>query len=101
MNMTTALAVLRALAVLLPVILELLKSLDSLPGNGADKLAVALKAVETAFSQVQGLSIDWATFKPVVEKLIDPLLSLIRNGAKAPVSVSRAQVEYPPQTEKS
>ena len=82
MNATTALAALRTLALLIPVIIELLRALDSIEGDGAAKLATVLAAVESAFGQIVGLGIDWDTFRPLVERIIDPLLKLIRSKVK-------------------
>lgn len=79
MNFTQAIAALRAIALLIPVIVELAKSLDNLEGDGAAKLQIVLEAVKAAFEKISGLAIDWESFKPMIEKVIDPILKLIRS----------------------
>ena len=79
MNVTQALAALRALALLIPIIIELASALDSMDGDGPAKLQIILTSVESAFEQISGLGIDWATFKPFVERIIDPILKIIRS----------------------
>lgn len=79
MNLTKALAALRALAILIPVIVELAKSLDDLEGDGAAKLAIVLEAVKAAFEQIKDSGVDWESIKPLIERVIDPILKLIRS----------------------
>lgn len=81
MNVTQALAALRALALLIPIIIELARALDSIDGEDAAKIHVVLEAVKAAFEKITDLGIDWESFRPLVEKIIDPILKLIRSKA--------------------
>lgn len=79
MNLTKALAALRALALLIPIIIEMAKSLDSIEGDGAAKLQIVLEAVKAAFEQIKDSGVDWESIKPLIERVIDPILKLIRS----------------------
>ena len=81
MNVTQALAALRALALLIPIIIELARALDSIDGEDAAKIHVVMEAVKAAFEKITDLGIDWESFRPLVEKIIDPILKLIRSKA--------------------
>lgn len=81
MNVTQALAALRALALLIPIIIELARALDSIDGEDAAKIHVVLEAVKAAFEKITDLGIDWESFRPLVEKIIGPILKLIRSKA--------------------
>lgn len=81
MNVTQALAALRALALLIPIIIELARALDSIDGEDAAKIHVVLEAVKAAFEKITDLGIEWESFRPLVEKIIDPILKLIRSKA--------------------
>lgn len=81
MNVTQALAALRALALLIPIIIELARALDSIDGDGQAKLQIVQEAVKAAFEKITDLGIDWESFRPLVEKIIDPILKLIRSKA--------------------
>jgi hypothetical protein len=71
-TMTPATA-LRALAILIPVIVELIRALDAVEGAGKTKLEVVIEAVKAAFTEF-----DWAHLQPLVEKMIDSLIKLAR-----------------------
>lgn len=81
MNVTQALAALRALALLIPIIIELARALDSIDGEDAAKIHVVMEAVKAAFEKITDLGIDWESFRPLVEKIIGPILKLIRSKA--------------------
>ena len=81
MNVTQALAALRALALLIPIIIELARALDSIDGDGQAKLQIVMEAVKAAFEKITDLGIDWESFRPLVEKIIGPILKLIRSKA--------------------
>ena len=55
MNITKALAALRALALLIPIIVELAKSLDDIEGDGAAKLPDRIGSRESGLRADQGL----------------------------------------------
>ena len=65
---------LRALAVLIPVIVELIRALDDVEGEGKTKLEVVIEAVKAVFTEF-----DWAHLQPLVEKMIDSLIKLARS----------------------
>ncbi len=81
MNVTQALAALRALALLIPIIIELARALDSIDGEDSAKIHVVMEAVKAAFEKITDLGIDWESFRPLVEKIIGPILKLIRSKA--------------------
>lgn len=65
---------LRALAVLIPVIVDLIRALDDVEGEGETKLEVVIEAVKAVFTEF-----DWAHLQPLVEKMIDSLIKLARS----------------------
>lgn len=71
MNPATAL---RALAILIPVIVELIRALDDVEGEGKSKLEVVIEAIKAVFTEF-----DWAHLQPLVEKMIDSLIKLARS----------------------
>lgn len=67
---------LRALAILIPVIVELIRALDDVEGEGKTKLEVVIEAVKAVFTEF-----DWTHLQPLVEKMIDSLIKLARSKA--------------------
>ena len=59
--------------------IELARALDSIDGEDAAKIHVVMEAVKAAFEKITDLGIDWESFRPLVEKIIDPILKLIRS----------------------
>lgn len=78
MNLAQALAAMQVLALLIPIIVELARSLDSIEGDGAAKLQGVLEVAKAAFEQIEDAGIDWESIKSMIEKIIDPILKLIR-----------------------
>lgn len=52
---------------LLPIVVNLVKSLEDVDGDGPSKLQTVLTAVKTAYDQTMTSGIDWSKIEPVIK----------------------------------
>ncbi len=71
--------ILRVVSLLLPIIRELVASLEGIEGDGPTKLRVVLDALRTAYESTMSAGIDWAKLEPIVRSVIENVLTLIRS----------------------
>lgn len=72
---------LQAFAALLPVIIDLVRTLESVgntAGTGAEKLSLVLTAVKTAFERLQSSDVTWERLEPLVKVAVEGILKIIR-----------------------
>lgn len=76
--MVKFLEVLRIVTALLPIIRELVQTLEGMEGDGATKLKTVLEALRTAYMSTMSAGIDWEVIEPLVRGAIENILTLIR-----------------------
>lgn len=76
--MVKFLEVLRIVTALLPIIRELVQTLEGMEGDGATKLKTVLEALRAAYMSTMSAGIDWEVIEPLVRGAIENILTLIR-----------------------
>lgn len=71
----------KIIATLLPVIIDLVASLDAIAtqtGTGKDKLALVLDLVRKAFDDLKAIDIPWEKIEPYVKMVVEGAIKLVR-----------------------
>ena len=72
---------LKVFVALLPIIVDLVKALESIggaEGTGPEKLALVLEAVKAAFEQAKTDGVSWEKLEPLVRAAVERILAIIR-----------------------
>ena len=72
---------LKAFVALLPIIVEMVRTLDDIgggEGTGKEKLALVIETVKAAFEQVKDIGISWERLEPLVRAAVERILKIIR-----------------------
>lgn len=80
MNLSQYIQLIKVLAVLIPAVVELVKSLEEIgetAGTGPEKLELVIDLLKTTFANLK-TDVQWGTIEPIIRNVVEAILKIIR-----------------------
>lgn len=80
MNLSQYLQLIKVLAVLIPAVIELVKSLEEIgetAGTGPEKLQLVIDVLSETFAGLK-TDVQWGTVEPIIRDIVEAILRIIR-----------------------